>query len=406
MTITADTFIEHLSAKRDCKRIVVHVCRNPGTGVWAMMKALTEYQLQQPGQVAALGVLAGRTWPQVYWDELQCETLPYLCARVPYHSATIAYLAFILESPVRRWYRTISGKMPRAEIILHFHSAWMTGGFFPLPANDRLGIVSTFHGIADDHRLQRIWWLRTAHRLLAQRLYRSNAILTAVSRQTTVSAERIFDIPDSAFHIIPNGLPNNASHQIKLESANSEFTIGHVGQMHEGKGWHLLLAAVDQLRQYGSSVKLLLAGAGQDSERVQAAAEERSDYVRFLGYVPNAAQIVMPRLDVLVLATWSEGMPMSIIEAFAAGVPVLATQVGGIPEMIEDGVNGLFIERNIDSIRQGLERLLYEPGLVERLREGARRTFLEKFNISAVAAAYDRVYDQALAVHHQKECAR
>jgi len=392
--IMTDTLIKYLSKEKNYKRVILHVCRNPSTGVWAMMKELSAYQQQETDQISVLGVLIGEGWAQVYRDELKSTKLPYLYANVPYHSDTIAYLFYIFRNPVRRWCRLIRDVMPDAEIILHFHSGWTTGGFFPLPTDRQYGIISTFHGIADDHRLREIWWLRTAHRFLSRRLLRSDTLLTAVSQETTIRAEKIFGIPRNAFTVVPNGM---AAHTVSQQvSSQDEFVVGHVGQMHEGKGWHLLIGAIDQLRNRGIPVRLLLAGAGQDSERVRLAAKERSQYMQFLGLVPNAGKTLIPQLDALVLATWSEGMPMTIIESFAAGVPVLATRVGGIPEMIEDGVNGLFIERDFDSISRAIERLVLNPELVNRLSKGANNTFVEKFNISIVAAKYDRVYDQAL----------
>jgi glycosyltransferase involved in cell wall biosynthesis len=157
-----------------------------------------------------------------------------------------------------------------------------------------------------------------------------------------------------------------------------------------------LLEAVDRLRARGLPVEMIMAGKGQDEEQARVAAVQRHDYVRFLGLVPNAGRTVIPNLDVLVLATWSEGMPMSIVEAFATGVPVIATAVGGIPEMLTDGVNGLLIERSATAIELAIERLLKEPELRERLGRGAYATFEERFKIDKIVARYNEVYAKAL----------
>jgi glycosyltransferase involved in cell wall biosynthesis len=89
-------------------------------------------------------------------------------------------------------------------------------------------------------------------------------------------------------------------------------------------------------------------------------------------------------------------MPMSIVEAFATGVPVIATAVGGIPEMLTDGVNGLLIERSATAIELAIERLLKEPELRERLGRGAYATFEERFKIDKIVARYNEVYAKAL----------
>ena len=362
-----------------------------------MMKNLSRQQSREPGVLSIVGIMADRSWmASGYMNELRQWDMPCLFAQVPKMFGTGAYLYCIASNPLRNWMRRLHSTFENAEVIVHSHAAWMTGGFFPVPQRRESVFVTTFHGIADDHRLRNTWWLRRAHRYLSKRLRESNSVLTAVSHDTTDRAESILGIPASRFEVVHNGMPSPDFSGLDRPPHTKELRLGHVGQMHPGKGWHLLLEAVDCLHQRGLPVHLTLAGAGIEAEKARAAAVERSTYVRFLGMVPEAGRTVIPQLDALVLATWSEGMPMSIVEAFAAGVPVLATPVGGIPEMIHDGVNGLFIERNPQSIEKAIERLIAEKGLRKRLARGAYATFEERFKIEKVVAHYDHVYAKAL----------
>ena len=361
------------------------------------MKNLVREQNKSSGVMSVLGLPVDRDWRRsAYKDELMKPDLPYILTTVPKMFGTGAFIWSIASNPLRKWMEQIHHAFPEAELVLHSHSAWLTGGYLPLPMNNKTAIVATFHGIADDHRLRKLWWLRKAHTFLAQRLYHSHAVLTAVSNETAVRAENIFGIPDSAFTVIPNGMPCPDLSVPKVVSKCRAFLVGHVGQLHHGKGWRLLLEAVDRLRQDGRDIQLVLAGKGQDAELAREEALKRDGYVHFLGVVQNASECLIPQLDALVLATWSEGMPMSIIEAFAAGVPVLATPVGGIPEMLEDNVNGFLVERNPDSIAKKLCLLQGDPELVVRLKEGAMQTFKSKFEISRVVAQYEQLYDTAL----------
>lgn len=385
------------SVNKRVKRLILHVHRNPSTGVWTMMKNLVREQNKSSGVMSVLGLPVDRDWRRsAYKDELMKSDLPYILTTVPKMFGTGAFIWSIASNPLRKWMEQIHHAFPEAELVLHSHSAWLTGGYLPLPMNNKTAIVATFHGIADDHRLRKLWWLRKAHTFLAQRLYHSHAVLTAVSNETAVRAENIFGIPDSAFTVIPNGMPCPDLSVPKVVSKCRAFLVGHVGQLHHGKGWRLLLEAVDRLRQDGRDIQLVLAGKGQDAELAREEALKRDGYVHFLGVVQNASECLIPQLDALVLATWSEGMPMSIIEAFAAGVPVLATPVGGIPEMLEDNVNGFLVERNPDSIAKKLCLLQGDPELVVRLKEGAMQTFKSKFEISRVVAQYEQLYDTAL----------
>jgi glycosyltransferase involved in cell wall biosynthesis len=390
-------WLELASSRHDARRIILHIHRNPSTGVWAIMKNLIREQNKIPGVLSILAIPADSDWMRSnYCDELQTLDLPYIVSLVPKLFGTGAFFLSILVNPLRRWLKHIRHAYPETEIIVHSHSAWLTGGYLPLPKVDKFGLIATFHGIADDNRLRNIWWLGVAHRFLAQRLFQSGAILSSVSRETAWRAEEIFQIPQNTFAVIPNGMTFPESSGKKNRVKQQRLVVGHVGQMHPGKGWRLLLEAVDQLHQEGLDIRLLLAGAGEDADLANQEASKRKEYVQFLGLVQNAGERLIPQLDVLVLATWSEGMPMSIIEAFAAGVPVIATAVGGIPEMVEDEVNGILIERNSTAIAQALRKYFFDPNLVLRLRNGALKTFSEKFEISQVVRRYSSLYDLAI----------
>jgi glycosyltransferase involved in cell wall biosynthesis len=379
------------------KRVILQVHRNPSTGVWAMMKYLAVEQSHEPGVISILGIMADRRWmASGYMDELRQWDMPYLFEQVPKMFGTGAYLYCMASNPLRDWMRRIHVIFENAEVIVHSHASWMTGGFFPVPRRRKSVFVSTLHGVADDHRLRTIWWLRCAHRFFSRRLCSSHSVLTAVSHETTVRAAEILGIPASRFEVVHNGISKPDLTGSPPQPASTALRVGHVGQMHPGKGWHLLLAAVDSLHSRGFEIHLTLAGEGMAAEEARVAAAERPAYVRYLGLVTEAGRTVIPQLDALVLATWSEGMPMGIIEAFAVGVPVLATPVGGIPEMLIDGVNGLLIERTAQSIEAALERLITENGLREVLARGAHATFEESFKIDTVVSKYNEVYAKAL----------
>jgi glycosyltransferase involved in cell wall biosynthesis len=361
------------------------------------MKNLVREQNKIPDVLSILGIPADWEWrDSAYMEELADVDFPFVLAGVPKIFGTGAFFLFIMSNPLRYWMKKIQHFFPDAELVLHSHSAWLSGGYLPLPRNGKTAILATFHGIADDHRLRRDWWRGKANRFLAQRIYCSSAVLTSVTKDTAIRAEELFNIPEKAFEVIPNGITRPAPAIAKVVSATGEFLVGHVGQMHHGKGWHLLLEAVDQLHQEGRNIRLVLAGSGQDDALVQEAVVHKNEYVQFLGSVQNAGACLIPQLDALVLATWSEGMPMTVIEAFAAGVPVLATAVGGLPEMLEEGVNGMVIERDVDSIARKLRYLMDHPEAVAKMQRGALKTFDTKFEIGQVVSKYNTLYNTTL----------
>lgn len=145
--------------------------------------------------------------------------------------------------------------------------------------------------------------------------------------------------------------------------------VGYAGRVAESKGVHLLVHAIDhvpnaELHVYGQF--------NPDEEPYHARLRETvGDRVRFHGWYAAAAD-VFADLDVFVLpSVWVENSPLVIQEAFAAGVPVVTSDIGGMTELVTDGVDGLTVPvSNRDALAAALERLATDPDLVRRLRAG------------------------------------
>ena len=87
---------------------------------------------------------------------------------------------------------------------------------------------------------------------------------------------------------------------------------------------------------------------------------------------------------------------MTIIEALSVGLPILATSVGGIPEAVQDGVNGILMPRNVEALAKSILRLYNNPQEQAHLGTESRRVFCEKFEISRIVSTYDKVYNRAI----------
>jgi glycosyltransferase involved in cell wall biosynthesis len=162
----------------------------------------------------------------------------------------------------------------------------------------------------------------------------------------------------------------------------------------EAKGWRLVVEAVERLRLKGCSVRVLLAGTGPDEPAVRELAVAHPDYIDYVGFAAEPQHSVMPRLDVLAVPSRREGMPMVIIEAMSVGVPVIATNVGGIAEAVVDGETGLLIKRSPEHLVHAIETVLHSREILGRLSARARVVFLERFEIRSIVERYDRVYSR------------
>lgn len=154
----------------------------------------------------------------------------------------------------------------------------------------------------------------------------------------------------------------------------------HVGRLSSEKGVVVLLEALRQLkRKYQRRFELTVAGSGPEEIRLKENAKSLGieKNVRFLGYVREDAELsrLYQESDVFILPSFTEGVPKVILEAMANGLPVVATSVGGIPEIIQNGENGLLVPPgDAEGICESVYRLLIDQKLCARVRTSAIET--------------------------------
>lgn len=172
-------------------------------------------------------------------------------------------------------------------------------------------------------------------------------------------------------------------------------TVGCVGLLWEAKGQEYLIRALAELE----GVALLLIGSGTDADRLRALAREQgvAEGVRFLGWRHDVPHI-LHALDLYVQPSLTEGLPLAVVEAAAAGLPIVASEVGGIPEIITHEHDGVLVPPgDPDALAAAIQRLLDDPKQARRLGENARRTAFERFSAEAMAEHYMALYEELMA---------
>ena len=184
--------------------------------------------------------------------------------------------------------------------------------------------------------------------------------------------------PDRITHA-PLGFEDERSADRSTEQvADAPLRLGLLGSLMVSKAPHLLLEACRGFEPGTVTVDVFgahVAYHGDDSYRERLGPLLVSDGVHAHGPLPHDGVLAaLASLDALVVpSVWPENSPLVIQEAFVAGVPVIASRIGGIPEIVEDGGNGLLFEPgNVDDLRRTILRLIQEPGLLARLRAGIR----------------------------------
>ncbi|MEQ9407825.1 MAG: glycosyltransferase [Fuerstiella sp.] len=182
---------------------------------------------------------------------------------------------------------------------------------------------------------------------------------------------------------------------------DNHFVILQVARLHELKDHQTALIAVDEARRTVPEIRLLLAGDGPERSAIQQTIAERGleQHVILTGTRSDIADL-LAAADVFLLSSISEGIPLTIIEAMAAGLPVVSTAVGGIPEMIEHRRSG-FLAAAGDSLglAASLIGLHQAPDLRRSIGQEGRRQAESRFSLEVMLAGYSRLYQEMLHVH-------
>ena len=176
----------------------------------------------------------------------------------------------------------------------------------------------------------------------------------------------------------------------------SEDTILFLGLIGLRKGAFDLIRAFARVRDFHPRARLVIGGNGQVAEAGKLAAELRiADSVVLAGWVDGDAKAALLRsAPIYVLPSYNEGLPMSVLEAMAAGAAVMTTRVGGLPELITDGVDGTLLEPgDLDGLATGLRTLLDDAPLRTSLAEAGRRRIESHYSDAVVLPVLHRIYE-------------
>lgn len=234
----------------------------------------------------------------------------------------------------------------------------------------RVRIIHTVHNLAREETRHRV--LRAVNR----RAFSHGVVPVALNEEVRSSICREYALPASAVPVVGNGIDLDAFRGPQRRGPRGAGArLLCVARLAPAKNHALLLRTVARLRESGRDVSLTLVGDGP----LRGALEERarelgiSQRVRFAGRRTDTPAFYRD-CDLFVLLSDYEGMPMSIIEAMASGLPVVATRAGGVAELVDDGVNGALVEADAAAAAEAIAAICDDPALYARLSDGAVRT--------------------------------
>ena len=270
------------------------------------------------------------------------------------------------------------------------HAHWTLTAAVASVALPRLPCVVTVHG-SDVNRAPRSGLIARC----INRGLRRAARVVAVSRPL---AEQVVarGVPSERVEVIINGM---AMPRELARHNGGAWRMLWAGRMSPVKNVPLLIDAFARVREREPRARLILVGDGPDRPKVEQAVAERGldAWVSFEGMQPPGnVGSYYARADLLVLSSASEGLPLVLLEAMAHGLPVVSTAVGGIPDVIEDGVNGRLVPPgDAVALADGMAAVIGSAALRDRMGSAARRT-AEPFTWERTAQEYKRVFGQVL----------
>lgn len=314
-------------------------------------------------------------------------------AGVRVHSLTFEARAYVAQ--IRGLARLFAERAPD---IVHSHGYQSDILVALLKRKDTPSLVTTVHGFTGGDRKARLYeWLQI-------RAYRRFDAVVTVSSEIKEQLERS-GVPSRRLHVVRNALmpQTSVTHDHAPNGPaipSGVFSIGWVGRVSREKGLDVLIEALPLLSDL--ALRLTVVGDGPDV----AMLKERSRTLRvaeritWLGVVPNAARM-LSAFDAVVLSSRTEGTPITLLEAMQAEVPVVATSVGGVPDVISEREAALVPPERPDLLARAIRQTLLDRAAAAERVGRARARLDSAFSGPAWSEAYEGIYRSVRSAANQ-----
>jgi glycosyltransferase involved in cell wall biosynthesis len=283
----------------------------------------------------------------------------------------------------------------RADVV-HTHNPLPLIYGAPAARLVRAVAVHTKHGVNPGSR---------GHHLLRRAAAMLVDAFVAVSDTTAAQAREQRDAPEHRMHTIANGIrldryrPDaEARAQIRVElGLGDAWVVGSVGRLDDYKNQVLLVRAMAP--HLSSNVRLVIVGDGPNRAAVEAEVGKLADprWVVLTGRRMDVPRLV-PAFDVFALSSKTEGLPLVVPEAMAAGLPIVTTAVGGLPSVVDEGRTGLLVPVDEGALSAALATLGADRDRAREMGRRAREVALERYSAERMVDAYLNLYGRALSL--------
>jgi len=261
--------------------------------------------------------------------------------------------------------------------------------------NSSLKIVYTVHGWVFNEEIA--GWKKIFYKKLEKftAKFKTNFIcLSEFDRQNTLknkiaSQEKISVIYNG---IKPINFLSKGEARKRINIAEDKISVGSIGNLYKNKGYEYLIKSTSQLEI--TNYKLQIIGDGPEEENLKSEIKdlELEDKVKLAGSISGASQY-LKAFDIYICSSIKEGMPYTILEAMQAGLPIVSTDVGAIPEIISNNKEGLLIKpKNSERLAEKIKYLIDNPDIAKKLGENAREK-VKQFSLERMIKKTEELYN-------------
>ena len=195
--------------------------------------------------------------------------------------------------------------------------------------------------------------------------------------------------------LVINALPTKGESKKSFGLSDSRLQCAFIGRITQIKRPDRFLDVVSEVKKRGIDLDFFMAGDGELSEECRKRISEQDLPITVLGWQSDIEK-VLSAADIVVLTSDNEGTPLSLIQAGMAGLPVVTTNVGSVPEIVLDGVTGIITDLNIQEIANALEKLATDKALRERFGLAAQEFTLANFGVQRLVHDHEELYKKLL----------
>lgn len=233
---------------------------------------------------------------------------------------------------------------------------------------------------------------------LIKKVYNKCTVLIALSEEWKGRLSMI--VPPEKIEIIENYSVLHEDALIERQKRNCNNTVLFLGELGRRKGCYDIPAVVQKVKEKVPDVMFLLCGAGsrEDESEIRKLIEDYgvTDNVKFPGWVRDKKKDdVLRKADIFYLPSYNEGMPMSVLDAMGYGLPVVSTNVGGIPKIVHDGENGTCCEAgDVDAMAKGITMLLINKDVREKAARESMSIVKKNYSLDKHLALLEKIYER------------